>query len=704
MDISSMSMEDQQNQIYSAFSDMAAETEMPSAMELPDLCLVETYPTFVIVCLDDKYYQVNYADTDGEIEFDTPDKWIPVEHKEEWATKARHIIKTKTHKVLSVKAIQDGDEWKIEMLGVPFGGPRNGKDIEGQFFDKTTNIHAAEYPEIPVTYFHTLDANNQPTGEPEYIGKAKYERTDERGHWYTAILDKSKEFASRVWEAAKAGFAAASSETLPHLIRAEGNGHITNWPVAGMALLDVKNGRSPVNSYAIAMPAMKAIYKNAGLTLNVTEQSDKQSGTNPTPDKAEAIKAQSTGEASDATKSKQLEKKMENIMEISEEKLIEITTKAADAGADKAVKAFVASQPATNDGGHVVVTMDEADRPFKNLAENARAVKAFELSKGQEVHPRIKYLKAATGASEGVPSDGGLLLDPTLTAEFVKPLHEEGTFSADIRMLPVSGNSNYGWINGVDETSRATGSRWGGIRGYRLAEATTITGSKPTFRRINWELKKYACLVYGTDELLLDASLFSAVVNQGCREELSFMFNDDIVNGPGTAGAQGFLNSGALISIPRVAASAIVGADISAMWQRQSVRSKGNAKWYVNSECAPQLDALFAVGSTAVLFPYAGYTADGVRTLYGRPIVETEFSAALGTTGDISLCDMSQYLGWEKVGVESATSIHLQFLTDETTFRFIYRSDGKSSLAAPMTPYKGTLTHSPFVTLSSATA
>jgi HK97 family phage major capsid protein len=143
---------------------------------------------------------------------------------------------------------------------------------------------------------------------------------------------------------------------------------------------------------------------------------------------------------------------------------------------------------------------------------------------------------------------------------------------------------------------------------------------------------------------------------------------------------------------------------VSTMWQRLSLTSKAKSKWYVNSECAPQLDALFAVGSTAVLFPYAGYTPDGVRTLYGRPIVETEFNAALNTTGDIMLADMSEYLLWEKGNVEMASSMHVEFLTDQEVVRFIYRCDGQPAAASPVTPYKGTLTHSPFVVIGSASA
>ena len=53
--------------------------------------------------------------------------------------------------------------------------------------------------------------------------------------------------------------------------------------------------------------------------------------------------------------------------------------------------------------------------------------------------------------------------------------------------------------------------------------------------------------------------------------------------------------------------------------------------------------------------------------------------------------------------VQSAQSIHVQFLTDEMVFRFLYRCDGQTSMASAITPYKGdstTGTQSAFVTLA----
>lgn len=368
--------------------------------------------------------------------------------------------------------------------------------------------------------------------------------------------------------------------------------------------------------------------------------------------------------------------------------------------AKDAAQEVIANLPEIKTAMNVQVTHDPADNPFKSIAENLVAIRAEKVTpmKAADDFPRLRYLKA-TGASEGIPQDGGVLLDPTLTSEIIKPLHEEGPFSADAKKLPVSGNSNYGWINGVDETSRVTGSRWGGIRGYRIAEAATKTASKPTFRRIQWELKEYAAVVVATDQLLADAAMFSEIVKTGVTEELKFMLNEDIYDGSGVSGPQGFMNSGAMITVTRTDANKILGQDISNMWVRMDLRGRQSAKWYISNDAGPQLDNLFAVGSTAVLYPYASLGADGVKRLYGRPIVTTEFNESLGTAGDIVLADMSQYLMWEKGGIEEARSIHVYFLSDETAFRFVYRVDGKSAVNTALTPLKGSTTTSPFVRL-----
>jgi HK97 family phage major capsid protein len=94
------------------------------------------------------------------------------------------------------------------------------------------------------------------------------------------------------------------------------------------------------------------------------------------------------------------------------------------------------------------------------------------------------------------------------------------------------------------------------------------------------------------------------------------------------------------------------------------------------------------------------YGPEGILRIKGRPVYVTEFNSAIGNVGDIVLADMSEYLFFEKGGVQSASSIHVHFTVDETVFRFVYRCDGMPTMTAPLTPLFGTVNQSPFITLA----
>jgi hypothetical protein len=49
--------------------------------------------------------------------------------------------------------------------------------------------------------------------------------------------------------------------------------------------------------------------------------------------------------------------------------------------------------------------------------------------------------------------------------------------------------------------------------------------------------------------------------------------------------------------------------------------------------------------------------------------------------------------------MESASSMHVRFLNDEMAFRITFRVDGHALWNSALTPFKGTNTLSPFVTL-----
>ena len=579
----------------------------------------------------------------------------------------------------SVKAVKM-DDGNVKLTGylVRYGDATK-TDLTGDFFTPNTDYGMIEKSEGWFNHRMPVRYGGKQFAYTEQLPDVKLTK-DEIGIFAEMIIGARNEYEKMLAEMGLAGKLGWSSGTAPHLVDRKQVGNaweITKWHLG----LDASLTPTPAEPHNMVIPLK---------SLSVTQVTEAQAEQ----DKPERVVVPESNQNIIGVKT----------MELEETKLQEMLAQAAEAGATKAI---AATEPVKSSGGTLQVVTDEGDREFKSLAEHARAVKDFTTSYGRKVDPRLARLigtmKAVQGASEGNPADGGILLEPTLAGQVMQPVHEVGPFYAGASKIPAGENSNSGYILAVDETSRVTGSRWGGLRGYRLAEGDALTKSKPKFRKVQWELKKYGVLVYGTDELLKDARQFSTIVEQGSREELAFMMNDDIYRGLGVSGAQGIMNSSALITVTRDTGSAIKGADISAMWQRLSLRSKSKAAWYINPDCAAQLDSLFAVGSTAVLFPYAGYTAEGVRTLYGKPIIETEFNASLNTTGDILLADLGEYIVFEKGGIESASSIHVEFLTDQEVFRYIARMDGSANVASALTPANGSNTTSPFVVLGSAT-
>jgi len=539
------------------------------------------------------------------------------------------------------------------------------------FFTPRTDYATSAWPAKSHVYFNHRQPVKGRAIKQRFTNDAELS-IDEIGVFAKHVLDERDEYERMVADLARAGKLGWSSGTAAHLTDRKdtknGTHEITRWPLG----LDASYTHTP------------AEYRNQVLPLK------------------SVIPPLAAGAAGDSTQIKT--SKMENIMEIDETKLQEMIAAAAKSGAEAAIAALPPLKSVGVAVSEPAVTHDEADNPFTSIADNLFAVKNWQLSGGQVVHPRLKAIKAVLGGNEATPSEGGYLLEPTIAAQLLMDTHEAGPFTSAVFGLPVGTDSNYGWINGVDETSRADGSRWGGIRGYRLAEAAEKTASQPKFRRINWELKKYAVLVYGTDELLKDSAQFSTIVRMGCSEELSFMTNDDIFGGNGTGGPRGFTQSGAFISVAKEtgqAADTVVYQNLIKMWARLRTRSKSKAVWYISPDVGPQLDQLYLAAGTSGIPPrFVDYDAQGVMRIKGRPVVETEYNPVVGDLGDIVLADMSQYLFWEKGGVEAAQSIHVQFLTDQTVFRFVYRCDGQTAHASAITPNNGGATQSAFVGLA----
>jgi HK97 family phage major capsid protein len=314
--------------------------------------------------------------------------------------------------------------------------------------------------------------------------------------------------------------------------------------------------------------------------------------------------------------------------------------------------------------------------------------------------------RAATGLNEGQPSAGGFLVQTDHAQALFQNAWDNSAVLSRITKIPISSNANGMTFNGVDESSRATGSRWGGMRAYWAAEADEKTASKPKFRQIEMKLQKCIGLCYATDELLADAQALSSFIQAGFGQELDFTLVDGIINGTGVGQPLGILNANCTVAQAKEGgqdADTVVAENIINMWARLKATSRPNAVWLINQEVEPQLHTMalsVGTGGVPVYMPAGGLSQSPYGMLMGRPVLPIEHCAALGDKGDVILADLSQYLGITKGGLQSDMSIHVRFIYDESVFRFVYRFNGQPILGKAITPYKGSATQSHFVTLA----
>ena len=233
--------------------------------------LVSTYEDYLIAEFDGKYYRIDYTRDGEEITFAGRADWVEVEEKREWVEKSKALKMAHFGGQLRVKVLADSHEikrakkadkrmrpWKQyepfdhRILGVPFGGPIEGRDKEGEAFTKDTDIWLTKGDTVPITYYHGFgpDSPEEVQDPPAIIGRAKYVGADDRGHWFEPRFDSEEPLTQRVMST-KAETLRASSGGISHLVRVKAGGLIDVWPVGELAVFDMNEWRLPANDFAV---------------------------------------------------------------------------------------------------------------------------------------------------------------------------------------------------------------------------------------------------------------------------------------------------------------------------------------------------------------------------------------------------------------------------------------------------------------------
>lgn len=353
----------------------------------------------------------------------------------------------------------------------------------------------------------------------------------------------------------------------------------------------------------------------------------------------------------------------------------------------------------------------QLERRAAEIAAGDQFQAAYRAATNQGWDPRLLYVEAtqdgglpsfdaaAQGLGRTIGADGGFLVGTTV-ADDIKLRMTAGEIFRRVTPIPLDAGTDGIEINLIDETSRVAGSRHGAVQGYWLDEGTAPGATRPKFWKYNLRLKGLAALGYATNSLLNNVAALGNVMLTSFGQELRFLAEDAIVNGTGAGQPKGILSSGSLIVIAKEtgqAANSVVTQNLSKMWARLDNTGKlsPNTVWLINTDVNPQLDELALPVGTGALEPrFVGYDQQGVMRIKGKPVVAVEYCATLGSQGDIVLANFDEY-GFIEQQMESASSMHVAFTTNEMAFRVTYFVDGDMKQKSALTPFKGsnTLSH-----------
>lgn len=229
--------------------------------------------------------------------------------------------------------------------------------------------------------------------------------------------------------------------------------------------------------------------------------------------------------------------------------LTPLLTRALDSSLERAFKRFQLEGRRTPFAGLGDSSHDDPRAGFKNLGEFALAVKDA-CQPGQRPDDRLLVIaKAAAGMGEAFGSDGGFLVPAEFATRLLERVYAPENLLGMTDSYTIAGNSITFPRNA--ETSRANGSRWGGVRAYWREEGDQATATKPTFGRIQLNLHKLFVLIHASDELLADVQgmALEQYLLRIASEEISFVVGDAILNGTGAGQPQGILGSSCLVTV-----------------------------------------------------------------------------------------------------------------------------------------------------------
>jgi HK97 family phage major capsid protein len=293
-------------------------------------------------------------------------------------------------------------------------------------------------------------------------------------------------------------------------------------------------------------------------------------------------------------------------------------------------------------------------------------------------------------------AEGGFAIPEQFRPELLQVQPQEAIFRPRCTVIP-AGDPPDARITmpALDQT--ASENVYGGVVVAKVNEGGTKSETDLRLKEVSLEPGEVAAYITTSDKLLRNWQAASGLIGAQLRKAIIGWEDYQILRGNGIGGPLGILDAPCSITVSRTTASQIAIADLRSMYAR--MKFGGSLFWIASQTTLPQLLALADGGSNLIFAPSA---ADGVpATLFGYPLYFADRSPALGSKGDLVLCDASYYLIKDGSGPFIEASQHVYFTSNKTVIKAFWNIDGKPWLSAPL-PLEGSTTNtvSPFVVLN----
>jgi HK97 family phage major capsid protein len=509
--------------------------------------------------------------------------------------------------------------WRV--LGVPYGGPVKGRDLDGEAFTPETDIWLKTGDQVNVTYYHGFDPEE--IGEkqkiPALIGKATYVGADERGHWFEPVLDSDEPLAQRLMKASLDSLR-ASSGAVSHLVRKSAGGLISVWPVGELALFDTNEWRKPANDFAVIEAKTETIAEE----IPEAEESA-----------VDAVEESVEAEQKSISTIPEEENKMdENIVEeVKAEPKPEVDIKAIADEIRKSIVEELKAAPGIERGERTV----KAPAVIDSLGEKSYKSAFWDYVRTGEVSNIRKASKAAL--QEGTTTEGGYLVPDDEYGSIIAKRDEESIISKLGLMRVTTNRDKYNFPTENASLAKFT----------LVAEEGAISAAEeePTFAQVSVPVYKFTKLIKVSEELLEDDnSNLEAFLTNAIGRAVADTENYYALIGAGSTEPQGaFVGGTAGLSFD--SATAIGAAEIPELMGKLGSPYHNGAAWVMDPATWFNLKGL--VSSSVFTFTSGvarmSGTVDG-PTLEGYPVVLNSNVANIAASAKSLMFGNYNYMGF----------------------------------------------------------